>query len=75
MADCDIYEIELERSIQRLEKALIEERMRVLAFSPNEIEWRYQNNLPDIRSEEDWLPYREAACEQLQAEGLLGGRL
>jgi len=68
-----LEEQKAEGRIAELEKALIEERMWVLAISPNEIEWRDQNNLPDdIRSEEDWIPYRKAACEQLQKEGLLG---
>lgn len=62
--------------ISELENALIEERRQVLAYSPDYIEWRETNNMPEhFQSEEDWEPYRKAAIRQLHEEGLLWRRL
>jgi len=63
----------MESRISELERALVEERRQVLAYSPDYIGWRERNNMPDdIRSDEDWEPYRMAARRQLHEEGLVG---
>lgn len=55
-----------------MKNVLVRERMLVLAFSPNEIMWREQNNMPSsFRSDEDWAPYEKAARQQLREEGVL----
>lgn len=62
---------EMDWYISSLKCALVEERARVLAFTPDEIEWRTRNNMPDVKDEGDWETYIEAAKKQLREEGLL----
>lgn len=78
--DEDVIRIEksfygLTSRISELEDALIEERRQVLAYSPDYIAWREKNDMPsELRSDEDWEPYRKAASQQLMDEGLLWRR-